>query len=154
MTLQHLFGFWPTFRDDPVAAVRSDFIGSARGQHFVRSCQNVVIELSDLFVVKKLAPRLHRAVGASVPNGVYELFESQLSVWIAQIRRERPADGVHTVATVAVNVPPLPSVVDILVHVGGALACGWKRSGAQHRRKQHYSRDHFAPAFLSKRGTR
>src|SRR5262249_44589372 len=116
-TLKHgsLLELWPTFRRDPGTALRSHFVWPSRRQNFLRPCHHAVIELRDLFFVKKFVPRLHRPVGASVSNGGPEICQSEFQIGINQVRRKRAANGVHAVAPVAVNVPPFPSGVDILI---------------------------------------
>src|SRR5262249_43947344 len=110
-----LLEFWPTLRWNPGAAFRPYFVGSAWGQDFVGSRHHVVIELSDLLIVKKLVPCLHRAIGASISNHIRKKLKRQFLVGINQIRREVPANCIHAVASIAVNMPPLPSVIYVLI---------------------------------------
>src|SRR5262245_33265238 len=119
-TMMNLLQFrLPTPWRDPGTTLRSYFIRSSGWQDFVASCHHVVVELGDLLIIEKFVPRLHRPICAPIPHCVEKVIEHQFFVGIDQIRCEASAHGVHPVASVAVNVPPLPTVIDLVINRRG-----------------------------------
>src|SRR5262249_54424878 len=72
--ITHLFKLWPTFGRNPGTAFRAYLVRSTRRQDFVGSCHDVVIELSNLFVVEKFVPRLHGAIRTAASNPIKKVF--------------------------------------------------------------------------------
>src|SRR5262249_53439378 len=102
---------------NPGTTVRPDLIRSSPGQQFLSSRPYIGINFGDLSIVEQLIPCRHSLLGCPVANPLQKLLISQFSIRICQARRQPCAECVDSVASVTVDMPPFPAIIDAFINL-------------------------------------